>query len=102
MRRPRALRSPPTHADRIRVVGLREAGHSTREIARLTGLDRSFVRRWVNNFELFGHVDNAPRSGRPRKRTPALVGRVQRMMEGERNASTRSVAARMARSGNPI
>jgi transposase len=102
MRRPRALRSPPTHADRIRVVGLHEAGYSTRAIARELRLDHSFVRRWVKNFQLYGHVDNAPRSGRPRKRTAALVGRVQQMMEGEHNASTRSVAARVSRSGNAI
>ena len=56
---------------RQRVIALVEGGQSRRAVARLLGLDKSTVIRWVDQFRTSGKQAPTPRGGRRRF---ALVG----------------------------
>ena len=56
---------------RQRVIALVEGGQSRRGVARLLGLDKSTVIRWVDQFRTSGKQAPVPRGGRRRF---ALVG----------------------------
>lgn len=46
-------------AQRGRIIGLREAGHSVREIARLLGLSPTTVAKWVRRWNDSGDLRDA-------------------------------------------
>ena len=76
-------------SDRIRVIGLAEAGKSVAQIVRETGLERHFVMRWHSR----STAKNSGQGGRPKKVTPNLVASVKRVMERRTRQSLRKTAA---------
>ena len=88
--------------DRIRVAGLVEAGYSARYISRELGLQLSFVSRWAHRLALYGTVDDLPRRGAPRARTPSLVDRVRRKLSSGDGKSSREVAAELTAAGTAV
>lgn len=67
--------------DRGRIIGLWEAGCTSRAIAEELGLHRSTVYKWISRWQEEGSVSTKPRSGRPKVTTPeqdeAIVERVR-------------------------
>ena len=79
-------------ADRWAVVTLFREGLTPVEIVRRTGFDFRFVTRWIRQFKMTGTVNDKPRPGRKRKRTPAVEQEVVELMRGKRKRSCRVVA----------
>ena len=83
-------------ADRQKVATLSEIGHSQAQICQLTGFDRQFVRRWMEeeNFE-----ERSRGQGHNKKLSPAIIRRVKKMAKGKKNASLRSIVKKLKRRG---
>ena len=56
---------------RGRIVGMKESGLSAAEIARQVGVSLTTVYKWCNRWEAEGDLRDRPRSGAPRRTTPA-------------------------------
>jgi transposase len=76
-------------SDRIRVIGLAQAGKTVAQIVRETGFERRFVTRW----HLRETVSDQPGRGRKKKVTPKLVQSVKRLMDRRNRQSVRKTAA---------
>jgi transposase len=77
------------------VVMWHKEGLTVAEICRKTGFNRPFVNRWIKKFknsECSDGMGDAPRTGRPRKRTRAVERVVESQMRGKRRRSSRIVA----------
>lgn len=59
--------APCTPTKRAQIVALHEQGKSLREIAVEVGQAKSTVGRHIRNYKKRGHLNDAPRSGRPPK-----------------------------------
>ncbi|KAK4310998.1 hypothetical protein Pmani_017472 [Petrolisthes manimaculis] len=55
---------------RGRIVGMREAGHSTAEVCRELGVSHTTVDKWWRRWRAEGDLRDRPRSGAPRRTTP--------------------------------
>src|SRR6266700_5623284 len=85
--------------ERARIILRSAAGKAKREIAEQLGIARQTVRRWEKRFLQQGTVDleDAPRSGRPRRITPEQTAQIVQKTTQETPAdathwSTRSLA----------
>ena len=48
------------------IVKLHSKGISGRRIADLTGISRATIQKFLKRFNVRGHIENKPRSGRPK------------------------------------
>jgi transposase len=78
--------------DRIRVIDLRNQGRRPQQIIDATGFEKRFVFRWCRAADNGRDASDQPRSGRPRKLTPAVVRIVRAHMKGRKGRSSRKVA----------
>ena len=81
------------------ILALRDAGHETKEISELLGVDPTTVRRWVRRRrEENSGATQVPRksSGRPRKTSTRASAVIKRIME-----STPRINARKVKEENP-
>jgi transposase len=81
--------------DRIRVIGLAQAGKSVSQIVRETGLERQFVTRWYSRTSTKEQL----RKGRPKKVTPKVVQCVKRLMNCRSRQSVRKTASMLSGRG---
>jgi transposase len=88
--------------ERIEVGVLAKLGWTEAAIRRRTGKSRDFVRAWSAAAINGTSLDDKPRSGRPRKRTRALVGKVKRMMMNRRYTSSRIVTNALNAQGEDV
>lgn len=86
-----------TEQDRWTVVTWYEEGLSVADICYKTGFDRRFVKRWVEKHEAGESIEDAKRSGRPRKRSTRLEAMIERKMRGKRRRSSRVIARDLKR-----
>jgi hypothetical protein len=89
-------------ADRIAVANLIAQQHSDAFIVRTLGLQRAFVARWRARIKTDGHVEDAIRLGRPRKRTAVVVDRVRRKLLRKKRTSIRTARAQLSVAGTRI
>ena len=81
------------------IIGLKQAGHKTKEISHLVGVARSTVRKWCARFRADNSCDTPkqkPRSGRPRKTSERVMTILKRSLE-----SNPRVTARILKQDNP-
>lgn len=97
---PRCSITMPAHQKdkRWRVILLRQAGHTQAEIRRRTGYSKEFVGRWYHR----DSGDDASRTGRPTKVTPAIVRSIRVAMKGKRNNSPRKIGRRLGLSKDTV
>jgi len=93
----------PTPLLRARLVRLSRRGLGLGEIARLTGVDRRTVRRWLDRFARHGFagLGDRHRRGSPRRLTDAQVGEVRRLLSST-TLSSRAIAARAGTSQSSV
>lgn len=77
---------------RGKIVGLREAGLSTREISTQLGISRSTVQRWIHRWEESGNLLDRERGKPPRKTTREQDERI--LQAAEDNPITNAVKIR--------
>ena len=78
-------RRPPE--DRWAVISWHKEGLKTAEICHKTDFYKQFVTHWISKYNDSGSVDDAPRAGRPRKRSERVERAVETKMRGKRRRS---------------
>jgi transposase len=85
---------------RIEVITLFEKGGLTPvQIVEATGYPTRTVYEWIKKHKEGRPTHDLPRSGRPKKVTPAIRKRIITLTRGKRGRSTRKVAALMQKEG---
>jgi transposase len=84
---------------RMRVVELYGQHLSERAIAKAIHKPNPFVHYWIRHYQLYGHVRDLPRRGRPRTLTDPLVHHIDKRMRNTRYQSIRKTAAQIRAGG---
>ncbi len=77
----RATTSPQAHVTRAKIALLAADGIGNKEIVRLLGVSGFTVSKWRKRFALYGVsvLDDAPRSGTPRKINDDMIAEILRI-----------------------
>jgi transposase len=78
---------------RLKVLRLRDEGHTPKSIARKLKVSPKFVRNTIDRMREIGSIKDRPRSGRPRKLKAGDEVRLVKTVKGHERRSTRKTAA---------